>query len=303
MADRRRVTGRIRVHLEWARSQGLARLIEEDELHPLRRIRHSTQRWNFRRHHPIAPGSAVPVYLLGVQRSGTNMLARGFAGIPEFQIYNENHKAAFAEFRLRPLETVAGLVEQCRHPWVLFKPLCDSHRAIDLLELGTGAPGRVLWMHRQVDDRARSALAKFGDANKKALARIAAGDVAGLWQAEGLSPENRSLIESFDFDQMSPASAAALFWYVRNSLFFELGLDRRADALAVSYDHLIRAPDRVIREVCEFLGLGWRPQMTAHIEPRGPGQAPPLDIDPAIRSRCDALQAELNRLRPPDRPV
>ena len=41
---------------------------------------------------PRAAGLATPVYLVGLQRSGTNMLARGLDIAPEFEVHNENDR-------------------------------------------------------------------------------------------------------------------------------------------------------------------------------------------------------------------
>lgn len=288
---------RVLRHLAWVKSQGLARLIEEDELNPVTRLRLRAQRDRWVRSNPLPAGSAVPVFLFGVQRSGTNMVARGFRSSPEFEVFNENDKRAFTDFRIRPVDEVAPLVGGSKHRWVLFKPLCDSHRAVELLEeLGDPVPGRALWVHRQVDPRVRSALAKFGDANLRALSKIAAGSGDGMWQAGGLSERNRKLVRSFDFDTMSPASAAALFWFLRNSLFFELGLNRRNDVLPVSYDRLIEAPDEVTQRICGFLGCPWDRRFAEHIEPRVSSKAAPLEIDLRIRSLCDELQARFDSL-------
>jgi hypothetical protein len=288
---------RVLRHLAWVRSQGFARLIEEDELNPLTKLRLAAERARWARSNPVPTGSAVPVFVFGVQRSGTNMVARGFRSSPEFEVFNENDKRAFTDFRIRPVDEVAPLIGRSEHRWVLFKPLCDSHRAVELLEeLGDPVPGRALWVHRQVDPRVRSALAKFGDANLRALREIAAGRGEGMWQAGGLSQQNLRLVSSFDFDIMSPAGAAALFWFVRNSLFFELGLDRRSDVLPVSYDRLIESPDKVTQRICGFLGCRWDRRFAEHIEPRHPSKAPPLEIDARIRSLCEELQARFDAL-------
>ena len=239
----------------------------------------------------------MPVLVFGVQRSGTNMVTRGFRSSPAFEVFNENDKRAFLDFRLRPLDEVAALVSGSRHRWVLLKPLCDSHRAAELLEALSGpAPARAMWVHRQVDSRVRSAVAKFGDANLQALRAIGAGKGDGLWQAGGLSQDNLRLIQSFDLDAMSPVSASALFWFIRNSLFFELGLYRRNDVLAVSYDRLVRAPDEVTRQICDFLGCPWDKGFSAHIQRRESSDAAPLGIDPTIRDHCNRLQERFDAM-------
>jgi Sulfotransferase family len=285
---------RVGRHASWLRTQGLARLVEEDELNPLDRASRRLAKWRWRLAHRSRPQGAAAVLLVGLQRSGTNMVVRGFERAPEFEVFNENHHAAFDRFRLRPDPVIRRLVEQSRHPYVLLKPLCDSHRTAELLDdLGTRLPARALWVYRSVDGRARSAVAKFGDANLRALRELAAGGARDRWEAQRLSPESLALIASFDWAAMRPLEAAALFWYVRNRLYFELGLADRADVLLVSYDAMVADPEAEMRRLCAFLDFSYDRRLIAHIAPREAAGAPPLDIDPRIRARCEELTAQL----------
>lgn len=284
-------------HVSWARSQGLDRLIEEDDLDPAQRIARAYGKWRWRREHATAPGRAVPVFLVGVQRSGTNMVVRGFETSPEFEVHNENDRRAFDRFRLRPLPEVRAIVERSHHRFVLFKPLCDSHRTDELLdELGTASPGRAIWAYRSVDGRVASALAKFGDTNLRVLRELASGRGGQRWQAQRLSPASLELIGSFDYDTTSPATAAALFWYLRNVIVFERGFDRRPDVTVVSYDALVAAPEARMRELCAFLGTDYEHRLVAHIDPGRAPAGPTLDIDPLVRQRCRELQSRLDAL-------
>ena len=282
-------------HWRWARTEGVRRLIEEDGLDPVTRLPNAWRRWWWARRHPVAPGSATAVFLVGVQRSGTNMVVRAMEAAPEVEVHNENDRRAFDRFRLRSDATVRVIVASSRHRYVLFKPLCDSHRVDRLLdEVVTPGSGRAIWAYRAFEGRARSAVAKFGDANLQALRRIAAGDGAGMWQAERLSPESLDLIAGFDYDRLSRESAAALFWLVRNSLYFELGLDGRPDVTLSSYESLLADPRRALSRLCAFLGVAWHPRLAAHVSPRAPAWRPPLDIDAGIRRRCQELQERLD---------
>jgi hypothetical protein len=286
---------RLRRHLGWARTQGIGRLIEEDELNPLERIPNAMRKARWRRTHDASP-NAMPVFLAGVQRSGTNMLVRGLERAPQFEVHNENDRETFHRFRLLPDPVIRSVVTRSPHEYVLFKPLCDSHRAAELLDgIGTPTPGRAIWAYRGFEGRVRSALAKFGDSNLRALARIAAGSGAGSWQAQGLSEESLGLIGSLDYRRMTPASAAALFWYVRNSLFFELGLSDRADVILMSYEAMLARPEPTMRALCRFLGLPFDPAYVRHVEVRsGPGHPMEDQIDPMIRARCADLQGRLD---------
>jgi hypothetical protein len=285
---------RVRRHVGWLRTQGLARLVEEDQLNPVDRVATAAGRCRWRLANRSRPRGGVPVLLVGLQRSGTNMLVRGLERAPEFQVYNENNRAAFSRFRLRPDPVVRRLIDRSRHPYVLVKPLCDSHRTAELLDgLGTRRPGRALWVYRSFEGRTRSALAKFGGSNLLALREIAVGGGRDRWEAQRLSQDSLDLLASFDWTAMTAASASALFWVLRNRLYFELGLDRRPDVLLVSYDAALRDPEAELRRICAFLGFPYRASLTDHIQPRPPATGGPLAIDGRVRECCDALAARL----------
>jgi Sulfotransferase domain len=293
-------------HLVWLRTQGLARLVEEDNLNPLQRASTAVAGWRWRHARQARPGATTAVFLVGLQRSGTNMLVRGLERDPRFQVYNENHRAAFSRFQLRPDPVIRGLVERSRHPYVLFKPLCDSHRTADLLDgLGLDPAPRAMWAYRSVNGRAQSAVAKFGDANLRMLRELAAGGGQDRWEAQRLSADSLQLISSIDWADRSPHDAAAMFWYVRNRLYFELGLAERPDVLLVSYDAMLADPQAEMGRICGFLDLPFAGRLVAHVEGRRGRCEARLELHPRIRERCDELAARLDTARRtvPTRPV
>lgn len=286
---------KVRRNWQLGRTQGWARLIEEHDVNPVvigrRALRKARWRWtNRNRQMP-----ATPVFLIGVQRSGTNMLAHGLDEAPEFQVYNEGNAMAFRNFRLRSLHTVESLIERSWAEFVLFKPLCDSHRAREILDRFQPR-ARAIWAYRDVDGRVRSALAKLHKSNLRVLRAYAAGESQDAWQVQGVSPENADFIRSFSFDRLSADSAAALFWYIRNSLYFEMSLDQRDDTMLASYNYLLAEPERVGRALCTFLGLDYRGELIAHVESRRPAWKEPLAIDDRIREQCVKLQKRLDEV-------
>lgn len=286
---------RVQRHVHWGRTQGIGRLVEEDNLDPVERVRTAVSKARWRAGHGVEPGTAAPVWLVGVQRSGTNMVVRGLETRPEFEVHNENDSKVFERFELRPDREVAAVIAASRHAYVLFKPLCDSHRTPELLDgIGAGAPGRAIWAYRGVDGRVRSAVAKFGDVNLQVLARIAAGRGDGLWQAQRLSADSRDLIASFDYDAITPEDGAALFWLVRNRLFFELDLSERSDTTIVNYDALVADPATVMSALCRFLDFPYRAGLVGHVEVRSAGREARLDLNPRVREACEELQGRLD---------
>jgi hypothetical protein len=288
---------RIGRHWRWGREQGFGRLVEEDELNPISRFSNSYRKWRWRRANAVAPGTATAVFLVGAQRSGTNMLVRGLQTSPEFEVFNENNRRAFRNYRLRPDDVIGEIVERSRHLFVLFKPLIDSHRIDHLLDdLPVSTRPRALWIYRNMEGRVRSSIAKFGDTNLRAMKEISRGTRLDRWEAQRLSPESVGHIRSFSYEDMTPESGSALFWYVRNSLFFELGLDKRPDVLLVSYDTFVSNPETSMRAVCHHIGFAWNARLVNHVTARAGGARPPVDIDPRIRALCDELQARLSRV-------
>jgi hypothetical protein len=267
--------------------------MEEHDVNPVvrgrRTMRKARWRWATRGQHK----SSIPVFLVGAQRSGTNMMAHGLDEAPEFQVFNEGNSKAFDHFRLRSLQTIESLVEQSRAEFVLFKPLCDSHRVTELLD-SFRPRARAIWAYRDVDGRVRSALAKFGDSNLRVLRAYVAGKADDAWQVQGISNENREFVRGFDFDHLSPESAAALFWYVRNSLCLEMSLDQREDIMLASYNQFLADPERIARALCVFLGVSYRQELIDHVKPRPPAWIEPLIIDDRIRERCAELQERLD---------
>ncbi|MFD0745135.1 sulfotransferase family protein [Phytohabitans flavus] len=253
--------------------RGLRRLVEEDRLNPVERATTAWAKRRWRRAHGVTPGQATPVYVVGLQRSGTNMLMRGLDAAPQFQVHNENDRRVFHRFQLRSDAVLSGAIRSSRHAYVIVKPLCETHRVDELLALPDLPAGRALWVWRDVDDRARSEVAKFGTSNLDALRAIAEGTIGAGWQGQRLDAESRALIGDFDYMAMSPHTAAALFWYIRNGLFFRLGLAGRDDVLLCSYDALVADPEAATRRLCAFLDLPYDPRLCAHVERRTPPAA------------------------------
>jgi hypothetical protein len=292
----RRFARRAGRHWQWARDEGVGRLFEEGDLHPVTRARRAVAKHRWRANNQGGP--AIPVFVVGVQRSGTNMVVGGLAMCPAVDLCNESDGRAFHRFQLRDDDTVRRLVDGSPYRYLVLKPLCDSHRLDHLLDdLGTAEPGRAIWMYRGVDDRVRSAVAKFGDANLRVLQDFVAGRGTDRWQVQRLSEESRELLASLDMASLSAESGAALLWYVRNSLYFELGLHQRSDVTLVSYEGLVADPEGCMRDVCAFLGLDYTLALVGHIRPRRVTTLP-VGIDPLVRRHCDDLQRRLDGALP-----
>ncbi|HEY7717538.1 MAG TPA: sulfotransferase [Pedococcus sp.] len=287
--------GKVVRHLRWARTEGIGRLVEEDRLDPRERVGTAVRKARWRRRNGVAPGTARPVYVVGLQRSGTNMLMRGIDLAPEVEVRNENDRTVFHRFRLRSDDVLTQTLRASRHALVLVKPLCESHRVDELLDLPEAPGGRALWVFREPVARARSEVSKFRDANLRALRTIAAGEGESVWQGRRLPADSVELVRSFDTEAMTPESAAVLFWVVRNQLYFDLGLDRRDDVLPVGYDAFVADPAGQMRRLCAFIGLPYRSSLHEHVVPRESHGSDALPVDARAASLAEELHGRLLR--------
>jgi hypothetical protein len=296
----RRTIAGIGRNVGWVRSHGWAAVAEEHGWQPVERARAAARRAAWRARHGGPTGGARALLLVGLQRSGTNMVVRGLARNPAVEVYNENDRRAFERYRLRRDADVAELVARSRSRVVLFKPLCDTHRVADLLDGAlagaTTAPPRAVWAYRDAAGRASSSVAKFGDGNRRVLAELAAGRGAHRWQLQRLSAESTTLVRRLDPKSLSPESGAALLWYVRNRLLFELGLAARDDLLVMSYQRVLADPAGTGRALCAFAGIDAEPAAWADVAARSSPLGRPLALDPEVAERCAALEADLDGL-------
>jgi hypothetical protein len=279
---------RVRDHWERVRREGFGRVLQGDVVHASDAIR--SYRWGLVNRGAL---NAVPVYIVGIQRSGTDMLIEAFRRCPEVEAHNESRDSrAFHGFKLRGDAALERLIRESRHRCIVFKSLCDSHRVIHLVEgLDIPTSGRAIWVFRSMEGRVRSTLAKWPENNRRVLREIAAGRNDHHWEAGGLSDERLDLVRSFDYEEMTPESGAALLWYVRNALYYDLGLNGRSDVALVSYEQMLGEPQRSVKSLCQFLSLSYHDRMTRHIGARPPATSGSLDIDPIIRARCSELEA------------
>jgi hypothetical protein len=292
----RRLVARIGSNARWIREYGWSAVAEEHEWHPIARGRRALARAAWRRAHPRPTGGARPVLLVGAQRSGTNMIVRGFAEAPSVEVHGENDRQAFERYKLRDLDTIRGIVQRSRADHVLFKPLCDSHRTPELLDALADQDPRAIWAYRDVEGRVQSAVAKFGDGNRRVLEEFCAGRAADRWQVQRISERSADFVRSMDPARLSAESGAALFWLLRNRLYLELGLSAREDTMLVSYNRFLADPEHTTRALCSFLGTPYAPSLHDHVAPRPPALQRGLDIDPRVLAACHELQDELDAL-------
>jgi glycosyltransferase involved in cell wall biosynthesis len=257
-----------------------------------RQLRHLKQaRYGW--HHPRQVS-----FVFGCQRSGTKMVMWVLEKSPATHIYHENHLSAFSDFQLRPAPVIRTLIQTSPAPCPVFKPICDSQYAREILDRHPGSRG--LWIHRDPFDVANSAVKKWGDHQREIIAAIAAGDLETWgWRTAAIPESVIADIRRVYRDDLTPAEGALLFWYLRNSFFFTGGLSGDARMRLVRYEDLVADPEPEFAAMFEHIGVPFERRFVGEVRAGSVGKRVPPPAHPDILALCQSLQDRLCAWTPP----
>ncbi len=235
-------------------------------------------------------GVATGAFVFGAQRSGTNMLLAALSQGSRVESINETDEEAFANYRLRSIDTICQLIDSSFADCVVFKPICDSQRAAELLDSIPGSA--ALWIYRHYDDVVNSALRQFTEHARYLHYMLHEPDIAD-WRIENVTDEDMALVRQHHEAGLSDASARALIWYLRNTLFFQQGLDSDERVRLICYERTVTQPQETFAAICEHLDIEFDPRMTRSLFRTSVGKSMSPEIEPSIKTLCDELHARL----------
>lgn len=199
------------------------------------------------------------VFIFGCQRSGTTLLGRVFDQDLRSSVLQENNILTTIingeDLRLKPFPEVLRNLARIRAPLIVTKPLVESAHAPTILKEIPQSKG--IWMFRDFKDVVASNVKRFSS-QLKGL-KLATFGSPPSWRSEGMSEETKGILKSFYRDDIPVADAAALGWYSRNVLFFELGLDKHGAVKLCKYEDLVQHPDSTMRNLYNFIGVPYPP--------------------------------------------
>jgi hypothetical protein len=202
---------------------------------------------------------------------------------------------AAAGIRWRPLPWVKERLAAERARFVVTKPLVESHRAHELLDALPEA--RVVWLYRHYLDVARSNLNFFGPRNGIDDLRPLVTDEPDNWRSEGQPEHVRQTVREHFAEDMDELSAAALFWWTRNALFFHQDLAREPRAAVIRYDDLVTAPAAVMQATYRWLDLPYPgDRITGDVFASSVGRGRDRTLAPGIAALCEQMYARLEAL-------
>jgi hypothetical protein len=179
---------------------------------------------------------------------------------------------------------------------VVVKPLVETQNTSQLL---AGVPNsKALFVYRHFRDVVASDLRIFGVRNGILNLKPIVDGNDSNWRSQRTSAHVRTTILKHFSGSMNPYDAAALFWYARNSLFFDLGLDRDPAVRLLQYERLIAEPAAVINEILHFAGFGRRSRRALrHVRPESERKSHDFEISAGVLGLCEELLRRLEDCR------
>ncbi|MFO7664754.1 MAG: sulfotransferase, partial [Chloroflexota bacterium] len=234
-------------------------------------------------------GDSKILFVLGIQRAGTSLMYWIFERDRQTRIYRESSELSSQDkvehVRLNPLPEVKQQLDRHQVPLIVLKPLVESQRANELLD--TFPASKALWQYRHYQDVAASNLKAFGMENGIADLRPFLMNDPHNWRSQNSAEETRAIIREHFSEDMNPYDAAALFWWARSRLYFDLRLDRSDKILPCRYEDLATNPSGTMRRIYAFLGVRYPgDQIVSDVHPQSVGKGRVSILSPAIDQLC-----------------
>src|SRR3972149_1146751 len=146
----------------------------------IRRDLERRRKWQERRRTPHPTTKKLPVFVVGCNRSGTNMVCAALGKSPHGWAYQGSEfSLAFNGSYLRADRIIEWLIRRTPAPIVSFGSILDSQFTDDLLSRFEGA--RAIWGYRRYEDVANSCVRRGWGEHQKNLARwVACGELEKL---------------------------------------------------------------------------------------------------------------------------
>lgn len=237
----------------------------------------------------------VPVFVVGCNRSGTNMVCRAIGKSPHGWDYPESEfSVAFNGYYLRADWIIEKLIRRAPAPVISFGSILDSQFADDLLSRFEGA--KAIWVYRHYDDVVNSCVRMQWAYQLKDFARwVAHGELERLGaRGRRVSRDTVRLFNELFSEDLSNEDSAGLYWYMRNNLYFDLSLDADARVLIVQYEDAVLNQENAFRRISHFLGVPFGPAMLEGVSTSSVGKHSRPSMDAAVEEVCSALKARLD---------
>ncbi len=261
----------------------------------VRRSLEFRRKWLSRRRTLHPTKEKLPVFIVGCNRSGTNMVCGAIGKSPHGWDYRESaFSIAFNGYYLRQDGIIDRLIRHTPAPIISFGSILDSQYTDDLISQFEGA--RAIWVYRRYEDVANScARMQWGPTLKDLVSWVARGELERLGaRGKRITADTVQLFGELFREDISIEDGACLYWYMRNQLFFDLNLHMDPRVLIMQYEDTVLNKEKAFRRVFDFLGFPFDHAIIDGIFATSVGKHTLPDIDPDVQEVCDTLMTQLD---------
>jgi hypothetical protein len=229
-----------------------------------------------------------PIFICGMQRSGTNMLADCFDNCRNIEVQHDISRRAYSNYRLKSDHEVDKLIQRSPATHIVFKPLLDIARVPNLLDRLPNS--FTVWIYRNYKDVILSMARSFGSSREE-LDEIMAGKCTS-WRRELFVGDVMASISPLYKRDLSQEEALALSWLARNEFMFARHMDMHSRVALVNYDAFVRSPREQFNYMAHTFRFECNENATKHVRtPRN--KSAPVNISREIEGACEEMMEKL----------
>ena len=230
------------------------------------------------------------VWLAGVQRSGTNMMMDALDRHSLTRVFHEADQSVFEDYNLKNNEEIAKHFKRTMAKVVVAKALLDADRIAELMSYFEDA--KVIWPVRNFSDVINSHIVRWAGF-REWVDEIVAGGHKHNWRGRNISSHVEDILDELYFPECSVADCKALFWLIRNQIFFDEKLDANPNAMVLRYEDFVQNPKQACEVMAEFTGLKYEASMIDGIHSRSIRKSPPPEMNDRIKKACLDMEERL----------
>ena len=237
------------------------------------------------------------LFIFGVQRSGTSVtfhnLSRLF-GVKGYGEFSDLTALGDEKLRFSSYRRVKNIINKNLEPFIINKPLVESQVADIVLKNFDYSIG--IWMYRDYRDVVNSFHKKFGESiGRHHIDFIINGDLNN-WRSERVPEKFQKLAIDINKKGLTNHDCTSLYWYIRNSLYFEYQFYNISNLKLVSYEVFVQNPSHFITKICNLWGYTYKidpTKLTFNTNSINRDTLP--NIHPEIKELCQDLSIRLNK--------